>query len=117
MWTVELHGLEAELDRMVEAAQEQAATSIERGVADVLARAQADWPVLSGRSRAGLGLDVSGGDDRPAVAIRGRADYTDEIVQRAHGMRRPWVDLVVTPMRDLVEDLEGSLAADIEEAL
>ena len=115
--TVELQGLQAAIQAAQAAALAELRERLADGAGDVLAGAQAAWPVKSGRSRDGLGLTATRARHGIDIEIGGAVEYTDDIVQRRLGGRRPWSALVVVPTERLRERLRESLARHLEQAI
>ncbi len=112
------------LDRFVERAIHNSAPGmlerITARVEPVLADARAAWPVKTGKSRAGLDLDVLVDTDREKLRVRivNTVDYAIFVRPSAYfGAATAWSRLVQKPMKRIHSELADELAAEIAKAV
>ena len=117
--TVELTGdleklaLEA-VDRLLPGVREQ----MEANARDIWNSARGEWPVKSGRSRAGLELLTEIRDDAVLVKILNDVPYAVYVRPRDwFGVTTAWARLVKTPMKAAAKDLAKTVGKVLIDAM
>ena len=116
--------LDDTLERLVRAAAEKVLPGVlkvmEAGVSEVLDEAHDDWPVKTGRSRAGLQRSTELDLGRSAITVRARNDVPYAIYVKPaawHGATTAWQRLVRSPMGALHKEFVEQLGPVIVEQL